>query len=166
MTIQRYVIAAAMVVYATLASGFAVAQGSETTTERNRTFIAQAFANWAAGGKTFFQDVVAPDVIWTIKGTSPVAGTYRSRDDFLKRAVAPFAARLASPVQPTVKDIWADRNDVIVYWDGVATAADGATYRNSYVWIFRMKNLRATEVVAFLDLVPFDDVIRRIPLDT
>ena len=109
---------------------------------------------------------MAPDVIWTIKGTSPVAGTYRGRDQFLKHAVAPFAARLSSPVRPTVKGIWADRNDVIVHWDGVATAADGAPYRNSYVWIFRMDNLRATEVVAFLDLVPYNDVLRRIAPQT
>lgn len=164
MTIQKYIIAAAMLAY-TVFGGVAVAQKAETTTERNRKVVAQAFDNWAAGGTTFFQDVIAPEVIWTIKGSSPVAGTYRSRDDFLKRAVAPFAARLSSPVRPTVKNIWADHNDVIVHWDGVATAADGVPYRNSYVWIFRMTNLRATEVVAFLDLAPFDDVIKRIPLD-
>jgi hypothetical protein len=29
----------------------------------------------------------------------------------------------------------------------------------------RMRNLQAVEVVAFLDLVPYDDVIRRIPLE-
>lgn len=52
-----------------------------------------------------------------------------------------------------------------MHWDGAATAADGAPYSNSYVWIFRMANLRATKVTASLDLVPYDDVIRRIPID-
>jgi ketosteroid isomerase-like protein len=63
-----------------------------------------------------------------------------------------------------VADIWAEGDDVVVHWDGVATAADDAPYRNSYVWIMRMQNLQAVEVTAFLDLVPYDDVIRRIPL--
>ncbi|MBV4484966.1 nuclear transport factor 2 family protein [Pseudomonas sp. SWRI153] len=151
-------------VFTTLIGGMLPAVASEPAAERNRQFIAQAFEHWALGGRTFFQDVLAPDVVWTIKGTSPSAGTYRGRDDFLQRAVTPFAKRLASPVRPTVKDIWAEGDDVIVHWDGVATAADGAPYRNSYVWIIRLHNLRATEVIAFLDLVPYDDVIRRIPL--
>lgn len=110
--------------------------------------------------------MLSPDVTWTIKGTSPVAGTYRGREAFMTQAVAPFTARLSSPVRPTVRDIWAEGNDVIVHWDGTATAADGMPYSNSYVWIFRMANLRAVEVIAFLDLVAYDDVIRRIPLQS
>jgi len=83
----------------------------------------------------------------------------------MEQAVAPFAARLSSPVRPTVKDIWADGDHVVVHWDGTATAADGAPYSNSYVWIFRMTNLHASEVTAFLDLVPYDDDVRRIPIN-
>lgn len=165
MTMPRRFTVVVTLAFATLIGGLALAQNRDSTIERNRQFIAQAFEKWAAGGGTFFQDVLAPDVVWTIKGTSPAAGSYRGRDAFMEQAVAPFAARLSSPVRPTVKDIWADGNDVIVHWDGAATAADGAPYSNSYVWIFRMANLRASEVTAFLDLVPYDDVIRRIPID-
>jgi len=141
----------------------ALANTSQPTVERNRQFIAEAFTQWSQGGRTFFQDVLAPDVVWTIKGTSPVAGTYRSRQDFLDRAVKPFADRLAAPIRPTVRDIWANGDDVVVHWDGTTTAADGVPYSNSYVWIFRMKDRRATEVIAFLDLAPYDDVLRRVP---
>ena len=164
MTIPRF-ITAAVLVLTVLISGCVLARPVDSTAERNRQFIAQAFEKWAAGGRTFFHDVLAPDATWTIKGTSPAAGSYKGRDAFLEQAVAPFAARLSSPVRPTVKGIWADGDHVIVYWDGAATAADGAPYSNSYVWIFRMVNLRASEVTAFLDLVPYDDVIRRIPSD-
>lgn len=128
----------------------------------NRAVITAAFAKWAAGGKTFFDDVLAPNVVWTIKGTSPVAGTYRSRRDFLERAVAPFAARLATPLQPTIKHVWAEGDNVAVHWDGQATAADGKPYANSYVWIFRMDKGRAAEVTAYLDLVPYDAVLARV----
>lgn len=165
MTMPKYFLATMTLVLAMLISASALAQPDNVTTERNRQFIAQAFQQWVDGGGSFFQDVLAPDVTWTIKGTSPAAGTYPSRDAFLKKAVVPFASRLSSPIRPRVQDIWADGNDVIVHWDGTGTAADGAPYHNSYVWIFRMKNQRATEVIAFLDLTPYDDIIRRIPLD-
>ena len=163
MTLRRHFMAAAPLVLAAPISSPALAQARDTPTERNRRFIRQAFEKWAAGGTTFFQDVLAPNVRWTIKGTSPAAGTYQGVDDFMKRAVAPFASRLSSPIRPTVRDLWAEGNDVVVHWDGAGVAADGAPYRNSYVWIFRMAGLRATEVIAFLDLVPYDDVIRRVP---
>ena len=158
-------ITAAALALAMLISACAQARPVDSTAERNRQFIAQAFEKWAAGGGTFFQDVLADDVVWTIKGTSPAAGSYEGRDMFLKQAVAPFAARLSSPVRPTVKGIWAQGDHVIVHWDGDAMAADGTPYSNSYVWILRMANLRASEVTAFLDLVPYDDVIRRIPIE-
>lgn len=132
--------------------------------EQNRLFITQAFEKWASGKEGFFQEVLSPDVIWTIKGSSPAAGTYKSRDTFIEQAVAPFSARISKPLKPTVNNIWADGNDVVVYWDGVAVATDGVAYNNSYVWIFRMKNLRATEVIAFLDLTQYDDIINRIQL--
>ena len=156
--------ALALSTLAILASGRAQAHPEQPTAEHNRQFIAQAFARWAAGGATFFEDVLAPDMVWTIKGTSPMAGRYEGRDAFVAKAVTPFAARLSSPMRPTVKHIWAEDDHVVVHWDGAATAADGQPYRNSYVWIFRMENLRAAEVTAFLDLVPYDDIFRRIPL--
>lgn len=116
------------------------------------------------GWQHIFQDVLAEDVVWTIKGSSPAAGTYKGRAVFIEQAVAPFAARLSSFVKPKVNDIWADGHDVVVYWDGAAVAKDGKPYNNSFVWIFRMQDLRATEVIAFLDLTQYDDVIKRIPL--
>jgi uncharacterized protein len=141
----------------------ALAQADRTSVEHNRQFIAQAFEQWSKGGRTFFQDVLTPDVVWTIKGTSPAAGTYRSRQDFLDGAVKPFADRMATAVRPSVRNLWAEGDHVIVYWDGDGTAADGEPYHNSYVWIFRMVNQRAVEVVAFLDLVPYDAVVTRVP---
>lgn len=134
--------------------------------EQNRLFITDAFAEWADGQGSFFQSVLSPDVIWTIKGSGPTAGTYIGRDAFIEQAVAPFVARIAKPLKPSVKAIWADQNDVIVYWDGTAVATDGVIYNNSYVWIFKMKDLMAIEVIAFLDLTQYDDVINRIQLNT
>lgn len=164
MTIQNRLFSSMVLVFAMMTSLFAQANSDKAIAEKNKAFISQAFAKWAAGGSTFFQDVLTEDVVWTIKGTSPVAGTYKGRTIFIEQAVAPFAARLSSFVKPKVNDIWADGNDVVVYWDGAGVATDGKPYNNSFVWIFRMQDLRATEVIAFLDLTQYDDVINRIPL--
>ena len=109
----------------------ASAQEARMHTERNRQIIQQAFERWSKGGRTFFEDVLAPDAVWTIKGTSPVAGTYRSRQDFLDRAVKPFADRMSHPVRPTMTQVWADGDHVIAQWDGSGVARDGKGYSNS-----------------------------------
>lgn len=133
------------------------------TTEHNRQFITQAFEQWAVGRGSFFQDVLAPDMVWTIAGSGPSAGRFEGRQAFLNQAVRPFVARLSVPIRPVSWQIWVDGEDVIVNWDGEGMARDGIPYRNSYVWILSMQNGKAVEVTAFLDLLPYDDVLQRVP---
>lgn len=130
---------------------------------RNKQVVSEAFNRWSAGGSAFFNETLAPDVVWTIAGSSPTSGTYHGREDFIARAVRPFVSRLRTPVRPTSRQIWADGEHVIIHWTGNAVALDGRPYHNDYVWIFRMRDGKAVEVTAFLDLVPYDAVLHRVP---
>ena len=141
-------------------SAGAASSARYNATERaNRETVRRAYAAWARGGTKFF-DILAPNVIWTIKGSGKNAVTYRSKAALLK-SIEPFGARLASPLVPTVRQIFADGDQVIILWDGRATAKDGKPYRNSYAWFFKMKGGKAVEVTAFLDLPAYDDILRR-----
>ncbi|RMQ50291.1 hypothetical protein ALQ04_04021 [Pseudomonas cichorii] len=130
---------------------------------RNKQIVSEAFERWAAGGNGFFTEVLTADIVWTIKGSGPSAGVYQGRERFIEKAVRPFVSRLSSPVRPVSKQVWADGDHVIVQWEGAGVARDGQAYDNSYAWIFHMRNGKAVEATAFLDLVPYDDVLRRIP---
>lgn len=156
---SRAIALAALLAFATPTATLA----STSQTDANRRMVTEAFTHWAAGGTTFFDDVLTDDVVWTIEGSGPSAGVFRGRADFVTRAVRPFVSRLSSPVRPTAFRVWADGDHVIVNWEGSGTARDGQAYANRYAWIFRMRNGKATEVTAFLDLAPYDDVLRRIP---
>ena len=147
----RRLCAASLVATATTA--FAAQPAGDT--ERNRRFIDAAFERWAAGGSGFFDEVLGENTVWTIKGSSPSAATHRGRTAFVEKAVKPFAARMASPVKPVSRQVWAD---------GERVAGDGKPYHNSYVWIFRMAGGRALDVTAYLDLPAYDDVLRRVTL--
>lgn len=144
-------------------SPVAMASPEPEAEARNRQVVTEAFDRWQAGGTTFFTDLLSPDVIWTIEGSGPSAGRFEGRERFVERAVRPFVSRLSSPIRPVSTTIWADGDHVIVNWEGVGTAQDGQPYANSYAWILRMQDGQAVEVTAFLDLVPYDDVLRRIP---
>nr|WP_206606113.1 Atu4866 domain-containing protein [Steroidobacter cummioxidans] len=130
--------------------------------ERNKQIVVAALDRWAAGGSDFFNEILAPDIVWTIEGSGPGAGTYRGRDDFIAHAVRPLASRMSVAVRPVSKRVWADGEHVVINWQGEGVARDGQPYRNRYVWILRMAGGKATEVNAFLDLAVYGDVLRRI----
>jgi ketosteroid isomerase-like protein len=131
----------------------------EATVEtRNKAIVKAAFETWRAGGDVF-AELLAPNIVWTIHGSGPVAGTYRGLEDFTRRASAPLVSRLIGPIMPEVLSIWADGDVVIVRFDGSATTTSGAPYRNQFVWILRMVGGRVVEAEAFLDLVAYQQVV-------
>jgi ketosteroid isomerase-like protein len=147
----------------TVSSLAAAGDQPNTTEDNNKRVITEAFGRWAAGGTSFFNDVLAENVVWRIEGSGPSAGVFHGRDSFLDRAVRPLAIRLSTPVRPTAIRVWSDGDHVIAHWQGSGVAGDSRGYSNSYAWIFRMHDGKATEVTAFLDLASYDDVLRRIP---
>lgn len=159
---SRDLISAALLACMALLSQPTKAVEPDSVESRNKQTVTQAFDRWASGGNGFFNEMLATDVVWTIKGSGPSAGVFKGRKAFLAEAVCPFASRLSAPVRPVNQRIWAEGDHVIINWDGEGRARDGAVYRNSYVWIFRMHDGRAVQVSAYLDLSQYDDVLRRI----
>lgn len=129
--------------------------------QANRAFIADAFAKWEAGQSDVFS-LLADDVVWHITGNDPaVAQTHRSRQALMDAAAVPLRDRLAEPLKPKVRRIWADGEDVIVHWDGTAPFHDGTLYRNSYLWIMTVRDRRIVAVTAFLDNATFKAALAR-----
>jgi uncharacterized protein len=48
-------------------------------------YVDQLFKNLSTGKASAFFDNVADDVNWTVMGTHPLAGVYKSKEDFLKK---------------------------------------------------------------------------------
>ena len=127
----------------------------------NKEIIRKAFEDWAAGRGSVF-DLLAPDAVWTIVGSSVAAGTYRSRDEFLDRVIHPVNARLSSPLVPTVRALYADGDTVIAYFDASATARDNRPYRNTYTCYLQLENGAVTGATAFFDSIEFNDFWNRV----
>ncbi|MGH2588577.1 MAG: nuclear transport factor 2 family protein [Dehalococcoidia bacterium] len=131
------------------------------STSDNKELIRAAFEAWTKGEGDFFR-LLADDVRWTITGSSPVAGTYTSRQDFLDRAIAPISARLSQPIRPTVQSILAEGDQVVALWDGHATATDGLPYDNTYCWVMRVLDGKVTAATAFFDSPHLTDLFERV----
>lgn len=96
-------------------------------------------------------DLLSDDARWTVAGFSPVSKVYESKHALVEQAVKPIHAQLAGSITPVVRHIVAQGNQVVVTWDGKATAKDGTAYDNSYAWHLTIDDGKITEVLAFLD---------------
>jgi ketosteroid isomerase-like protein len=75
--------------------------------DSNKALLRASLDRWKSGTGGPF-DLLAPDVEWTIVGSSPLAKTYRSKEEFINEVIDPFNARISGPLVPTVRGIYAD----------------------------------------------------------
>ena len=131
-------------------------------TNENKALVKASFDRWRAGTGSPFE-LLLPEADWTIVGSSPLSKTYKSRHAFLEEVIQPFNARMATPLVPTVRGIYADGDTVITFFDASATTKDGLPYHNTYTWYFRMNDAKVNSAVAFFDTREFDEFWNRVP---
>jgi ketosteroid isomerase-like protein len=134
---------------------------TDFTPAGNKALVQASFDRWRSGTGSPFE-LLVPEADWTIVGSSPLSKTYPGRQAFLEEVIGPFNARMATPLVPTVRGIYADGDTVIILFDAAATTKDGQPYRNTYTWYFRMKEAKVVSVIAFFDTREFDEFWARV----
>jgi uncharacterized protein len=134
---------------------------NEHTPDSNKALVRGSFDRWRSGTGSPFE-LLAPETKWTIVGWSPLSKTCPSRQAFLDEVIGPFNARMATPLVPTVRGIYADGDMVIILFDAAATTKDGQPYHNTYTWYFQMAEGKAQNVIALFDTREFDEFWTRV----
>ena len=151
-----------MALAATCLPALVEAQKPTAVETKNKQLVQLAFANWAKGQGTLY-DLLTPDAHWTLTGSSPLSKTYTSKQEFIDATVTPLFKRLAQPFVPKVRQLTAEGDVVVVQFEGSSTANDGQPYRNSYCLVMTMKDGRIINTVAYLDLLAYSELLRRVP---
>jgi uncharacterized protein len=128
--------------------------------DRNKSLVQASFDRWKSGTGGF--ELLAPDVEWTIVGSSPFAKTYKNKKEFIDEVIDPFNSRMSKPPVPTVRGIYPDGDTVIILFDAEATVRDGKPYFNTYGWYFEMRNIKVEKAIAFFDNRHFDEFWNRV----
>jgi uncharacterized protein len=132
--------------------------------EENRKLVRGWFDSWLRGDGSPLFDHVTDDVVWTIPGTCPGAGTWHGKKEFFERSARPVAERLREPSRPaSVENVYADGDAVIVEWRGTATTKSGKPYPNSYCWVMRLQAGMIREIVAYIDTALVTELFRENP---
>jgi ketosteroid isomerase-like protein len=101
-------------------------------------------------GATFFERV-ADDVDWTVMGTHPLAGHYRSKKAFREGTFAKLSQVLPQGAQLQVEDLIVKGDEAVVELHSLATAKNGMRFDNRYCWVVYFRDGLIVRVRAYLD---------------
>jgi uncharacterized protein len=101
-------------------------------------------------GAAFFEHV-ADDVDWTVMGTHPLAGHYRSKKSFIAGTFAKLGQVLPQGAQLKVEHLLVKDNEAVVELHSLATAENGMRFDNRYCWVVYFQDGVIVRVRAYLD---------------
>jgi len=122
-----------------------------TSSEDNKALVRAAFEPWDQGDSAPFFDIIAEDVVWTVIGTTPVSGVYRSKRALVDRAFGPLLERLEGPLTTRLIDVAAEGAKVFLRFQSTGAARTGQQYNQVYCFAMVMREGRIVEIVAYLD---------------
>lgn len=93
----------------------------------------------------------AEDVHWTVEGTHPLAGRYRTKPEFISHTFDALAKVLQKGAQLHVTHLLLAGDWAIVELESRAVAKDGYRFANKYCWLTRSEEGLIVEVRAYLD---------------
>jgi uncharacterized protein len=140
----------------------AMAQSNHDTESRNKAAVEAAFDAWVSGTGSPY-DLLLDDASWTIVGNSAVSKTYPSREAFMSTVIRPFNARMREGLKPSIRQMYADGQSVVIFFDARGIARDGKPYVNTYAWFFDMRDGKVVKASAFFDSVAFNEFWHRVP---
>jgi ketosteroid isomerase-like protein len=113
--------------------------------------VNRLFENLSTGNASAFFDNVADDVHWTVMGTHPLAGVYKSKEDFLKKTFERLDKVLKGGVILKVDHTLVSGDTAAVEMTQTSTALNGKAFPNTYCWVVRFVDGMITEVRAYVD---------------
>jgi uncharacterized protein len=114
-------------------------------------YVEKLFRNLSTGNSRVFFEGVADDVQWTVTGTHPMAGAYKTKADFLAHTLHRLNKLLTGDLVLNVDHIMVSGDTAAVEMTSASTARNGKPYVNRYCWIARFEGGVIKEVRAYLD---------------
>ncbi|MFG2794663.1 nuclear transport factor 2 family protein [Streptomyces sp. NPDC048419] len=108
-----------------------------------------------------FWERVADDVDWTVEGTHPLGGRYRTKTEFIEATFTRLDRVLQGGVQLKVERMYIDGDTAIAELLSTSTSLEGAPFANRYCWVCRFDGDTIVEVRAYLDSSMVDYTVLR-----
>ncbi|KAL2410622.1 hypothetical protein ABEF95_003469 [Exophiala dermatitidis] len=113
---------------------------SNSTTSQTRAFVESLFTAVALDNfGASFAAALSDNLVWTVTGSSPIAGRYEGKQVYMDRVLTPLRAVLETLPVPIVEHLVVDGDWAVVNWrsEGVR-GKNGADYDMQYAWLMRV----------------------------
>jgi ketosteroid isomerase-like protein len=117
----------------------------------NRKIVQSWFDLIAAGDATAAFALFAKDVRYTLKGSTPISGTYVGLQSLVDEFFTPWRKQIVGDIVLTVDELIGDGDRIMARARGSARTIYDLPYDNDYVFIFGLSNGQITEVIEYLD---------------
>jgi uncharacterized protein len=121
------------------------------TAAENKQMMRSIYEELEKGNGAPFLEALAPDVRWTIKGSSAWSRTWEGLDAVRARLLKPLMAQFADGYRARALQVLADGDHVVIESRGDATTKTGKPYRNSYCLVFRLEGGKVRELIEYCD---------------
>ncbi|KAI9723487.1 MAG: hypothetical protein M1828_004217 [Chrysothrix sp. TS-e1954] len=129
-----------------------------TSTYPSKAEINTIFGALHSGSFTKFASYVDTNVVWTVEGTHPLAGTFHGSDDFFKNTLEVLGSiqSTANPIVISVVNIigGGDEEWSVQELHAQGIMKNGFDFDNNYSWVTRWSpgpNYKIVEARAYLD---------------
>jgi len=113
--------------------------------------VRQIFGNLETGNAEAFFGHVSDDVDWTVMGTHPLAGNYRSKKDFVTSTFERLNRLLKDRIRLRLTDLHLCGETAVVELEALAEALNGRPFDNRYCWVVFFSGNQIVRVRAYLD---------------
>jgi ketosteroid isomerase-like protein len=114
-------------------------------------FVRSVFKGLETGDGAPFFAHVADEVDWTVLGTHPLAGHYRSKAAFVAGTFAKLGKVLRAGAELVVEHLLVKDDVAVVELSSRAVAKNGLRFDNRYCWVVYFDHERIARVRAYLD---------------
>jgi ketosteroid isomerase-like protein len=128
-------------------------------TTENKQLIEHVFGELSKGRTGPFVESLAEDVRWTFPGSWSWSGTWNGKQAVLNDLLQPLFAQFDDGYRAEADLILADGDHVVVQSRGHSTTRSGQPYRNTYCYIFRLREGRISEITEHCDTALVDRVL-------
>ena len=127
-------------------------------------YVRSVFKGLESGdGASFFKHV-ADDVDWTVEGTHPLAGHYKSKADFIAGTFDKLEKVLPGGAQLVVENLVVKDDQAVVELHSLATAKNGMRFDNRYCWVNHFDGDVIDRVRAYLDSAMVAELFKENPI--
>jgi hypothetical protein len=126
-----------------------------------RDKVKAMFGKLAGDDPGEFFEHVSDEVRWTVLGTHPLAGEYRSKSEFQQATFERLGKLFEGGVKLYLRSVLLDGDRAAVELYSDATSKAGIEFKNEYCWLCRFDDETIVEVRAYLDSALVAEVIAR-----